>query len=159
MFTVLKGYTHFSQIYPFRVHTYIGIVQVQVVQLLHHLKNGNWHEMLWCNYCTTSGSWDMNTTKEWHDLGHQSCRQYTSTKHTWCYHAGAICIVPTCIITFFTNTSWLIMWCFISFVLWYHIPYKTRVSRIIWTPHRSDTILDINNTIRTTTQNMQEFVF
>ena len=38
MFTVLKGYTHFSQIYPFRVHTYIGIVKVQVVQLLHHLK-------------------------------------------------------------------------------------------------------------------------
>jgi hypothetical protein len=55
-----------------------------------------------------------------------------------------ICIATTGIITFFTNTSSLTMWYFMSFVVCHHARHKTIVpSSIIWSPCRSYVILHI----------------
>ena len=83
------------------------------------------------------------------------------TSNTWHHHVPCryndIFIVLTHIITFSPKhiVTNIVIFLFGIFFVWYHTPHKTIVlTRIIWTPHKSDAILHITHAI-STTKNMR----
>ena len=83
-----------------------GNTIVCTVQYLHHRRKLIVVIFVWCNYCTTKKSRDMDTTFEWCYPAYNSCHQYDRTNHVnlWLPTHDAInsgiCIAQTGIITF-----------------------------------------------------------